>query len=149
MLVGNVVSCCSFIEHWLFIYKSIYVKKRGRRETPTVCVVLLPGTICRDSLFLCFGLCISVFLGFLHFFFCHHPLNLVFLSCYEDESNGGKNQASVILFCTQFTFARLLGDQEGARKQKLGSKRVGDKNEGRDWLGRQERSVVLQQYDLM
>lgn len=69
MLVGNVVSCCSFIEHWLFIYKSIYVKKRGRRETPTVCVVLLPGTICRDSLFLCFGLCIPVFLGFLHFFF--------------------------------------------------------------------------------
>lgn len=89
------------------------------------------------------------FLGSFIIFFCHHPLNLVFLSCYEDESNGGKNQASVILFCTQFTFACLLGDQEGARKQKLGSKRVGDKNEGRDWLGRQERSVVLQQYDLM
>lgn len=41
------------------------------------------------------------------------------------------------------------GTRKEQRKQKLGSKRVGDKNEGRDWLGRQERSVVLQQYDLM
>lgn len=115
------MSCCSFIEHWLFIYKSIYLKKRGRRETPTVCVVLVPGTICRDSLILCFGLCIpSLSWVPSFFFFCHHPLNLVFLSCYEDESNGGKNQASVILFCTQFTFALLLGDQEEAEETEVG-----------------------------
>lgn len=41
------------------------------------------------------------------------------------------------------------GTRKEQRKQKLGSKRVGDKNEGRDWLGRQERSAVLQQYGLM
>lgn len=73
MLVGNVVLCCSFIEHWLFIYKSIYLKKRGRRETPTVCVVLVPGTICRDSLILCFGLCIPSLSWVPSFFFFLPP----------------------------------------------------------------------------
>lgn len=134
-----------FIEHWLFIYKSIYLKKGGRKETPTVCVVLVPGTICRDLLILCFGLCIPAFLGFLDlilFYFCHRPLCSVFFSCYKDGSRSGKDQASVLLSCTQFTFALLLGGPGRSRGNILGSKRGGEKNERRGWLGRQERRAV-------
>lgn len=46
-LVGNVVMCCSFIGSWL-LYKYIYIYTKNGKKTPTVCVVLVPGTICRD-----------------------------------------------------------------------------------------------------
>lgn len=158
-----------FIEHWLFIYKSIYLKKGGRKETPTVCVVLVPGTICRDLFILCFGLCIPAFLGFLDlilFYFCHRPLCSVFFSCYKDGSRGGKDQASVLLSCTQFTFALLLGGPGRSRgnryweareeeKRMRGEAGWGDKREGqfcgktmavvqdRAWIGMLHRGPVL------